>query len=89
MKKLVSLCGAILLGGALSAEERPYSVATLPTWNNHGHNVQWNYIFKNAGTIFSFSRRMHPINFRCRLSWAASPARHRLSGKSIPTEWKR
>ena len=53
MKKLVSLCGAILLGGALSAEEHPYSVATLPTWNNHGHNVQWNYIFKNAGWAYT------------------------------------
>ena len=49
----ILLCALLLAGAVSTAEERPYSVATLPTWNNHGHNVQWNYIFKNAGWAYT------------------------------------
>ena len=39
--------------GSARAEERPYTVATLPTWKNWGHNVQWNYIYKEAGWAYT------------------------------------
>lgn len=46
---LILLAGMLLARGAVSEPVKPYRVAVLPTWKNHAHRNEFDFVFQKAG----------------------------------------